>query len=884
MTSNSEKLRSLFLTALMVFSVFAGTVALSGSAAAVSGNSSFETLSPDSAASGTTVTHDYNITFTDVTPDGGGDDITVTLPSSASFDTDGTNTVNVMDGDGNSISLSSSPSFADANGGTDNQLTFQIQPDSSTQTNETLFVSGQVTVEFPTVSSQTTAPVSATLSDSEDGSSETVSTPVTIEAVSGTALNSGDTVYSGQDVYVTGLDSTSQYRVRELNDDNQPGTLRQRVNAGSDGVIEFELSDELSDGDFVIVNDDGDVIPINNGVAQTPESPNESNTLDADFEVITQDLTAEFDDASTGNDGSSATVDYEIDSDLRTDYDVNISAQGDLDVDDLNDIFGDANTTMEYDDEDTVTVVGQQTYELNFTDIDAGTYTFEANVTDTGASDADDIEVTDTGDSSAEFSDNVYTNQVGDIVNITVEMQNTDTATLQVGEQSNSGYSVTAEVVDDDEDGVAYVEFNSFTAASGETVLTPGDDDTTVDNVNQAGSFNGSNVPVGSDVLENGDYNMFVIADEYDGSGQISGDVSRATLDLSPRTTESLDIWTAPEGELDELQDTDAAGISEYATANNLTRTDTIAENDTVVVQVSASGLEGALAGDETQLYNDTSAEGRLFNLSFERQTGSLNTDGEVVDISQIGTSNFSVVYDAEGDSHYVVIDGYAITSASEFEGYDDGDEYKANFTVFGNDGGNDIADDTQSVNSTFAVDEAELELDTNADDEIILEAASGQEVSGTTNLAPGTEVEVVLDSETSGDPFVKYPNAIVQQDGSYTAVADFSENQPGSEFTAEARVDNIESDSFDGRLTESTQPEVTPDNNTATETETETETETVTETETTTDSMVTTTEAGGAGTATEEATTGGSGPGFTAALALIALVAAALLAVRRDN
>jgi len=34
MTSNSDKLRSLILAALMVFSVFAGTVALSGSAAA----------------------------------------------------------------------------------------------------------------------------------------------------------------------------------------------------------------------------------------------------------------------------------------------------------------------------------------------------------------------------------------------------------------------------------------------------------------------------------------------------------------------------------------------------------------------------------------------------------------------------------------------------------------------------------------------------------------------------------------------------------------------------------------------------------------------------------------------------------------------------------
>ena len=37
MTDNNNKIRALFLTALMVFSVFAGTIALTGTAAAVKG-------------------------------------------------------------------------------------------------------------------------------------------------------------------------------------------------------------------------------------------------------------------------------------------------------------------------------------------------------------------------------------------------------------------------------------------------------------------------------------------------------------------------------------------------------------------------------------------------------------------------------------------------------------------------------------------------------------------------------------------------------------------------------------------------------------------------------------------------------------------------------
>jgi surface glycoprotein (TIGR04207 family) len=46
MTNNSDKLRSLILAALMVFSVFAGSIALTGSAAAANVEDGNSSISP----------------------------------------------------------------------------------------------------------------------------------------------------------------------------------------------------------------------------------------------------------------------------------------------------------------------------------------------------------------------------------------------------------------------------------------------------------------------------------------------------------------------------------------------------------------------------------------------------------------------------------------------------------------------------------------------------------------------------------------------------------------------------------------------------------------------------------------------------------------------
>ncbi|WP_324662847.1 DUF7827 domain-containing protein [Haloarcula sediminis] len=693
-----------------------------------------------------------------------------------------------------------------------------------------------------------------------------------------------ETYYGGQEVVlstsIAGVSSGNDYEVRTVDtsgDSDRVGQLRRTVTAGES----FDLDGRLSEGTFVIVP----ATSTNNPIDLDGDG-NNSVTNDQ-FEVVTQDLTAEFEDDSVGNDGGDATVEYEIASDVRNDYKVNVSAEG-LDAEDLVDIFEDDADVQIVDEDDDIVEINESgpsdtaetTYDLNFTDVDADTYTFEANVTDADASDSDEIEVTDTGDSEANFGDNVYADQRGDVVNISVEMSNTDEATLQVGEVDESGYSIIADVTDDDEDGVAYVEFNSFTAGNQslqETTLTAGDDDTELDDRrNDSGSFNG-NEPTGSDILDSGDYNLFVEAGFPGGNITESSD-SRATLDLTDASIDNLQTWTAPEDS--ELFDADAEDVSAYSQAGNLTQADTVAEGDTVVVQVEASGLEGALQGETTDMYTQASASGDIFNLTFEGDSVP-NQEDQSANIANLSSGSYSVLYDGENDAHYVVIDSAVLKDAGVLE-YEDGDEYTANFTV--SDENTDLVDDSVSVTGSFDIEDPEAELDTNADDEIVLEAAAGQEVTGDTNLAPGTDVELTLDSDTSGDPFVKRPEGTVQQDGTFTAVADFSQNNAGSEFTA--TIEDVSSaDEYDGRLVEATGTPVTdtPDTDTDTpdmdtdtpDTDTpdmDTDTATATDTETAD---------GGDDTATA---TGGSGPGFTAALALIALVAAALLAVRRNN
>lgn len=109
--------------------------------------------------------------------------------------------------------------------------------------------------------------------------------------------------------------------------------------------------------------------------------------------------------------------------------------------------------------------------------------------------------------------------------------------------------------------------------------------------------------------------------------------------------------------------------------------------------------------------------------------------------------------------------------------------------------------------------------LDTNADidndgqtDEISVQQASGQTISGETTLEPGTELSVRVTGTDAGSPFVKPLSATVQDDGTFSTTADFSDNARGANFTVDVRYNSTSllNEQVDGRIAEAPTASVT--------------------------------------------------------------------------
>jgi PGF-CTERM protein len=219
-------------------------------------------------------------------------------------------------------------------------------------------------------------------------------------------------------------------------------------------------------------------------------------------------------------------------------------------------------------------------------------------------------------------------------------------------------------------------------------------------------------------------------------------------------------------------------------------------------------------------------------------------------------------------------------------DGADIDDRFIGNFTVREESelvrGNND-----QSVEAEYRILDRELEFDTNTEiggeGGIEVEAAANQTINGTTTIAPGSEVSITVRS-TGDSPFLLTEDAIVQEDGMFNASFDFSNVSVGQNFTVDASGSYEDDPEVDGVVVEAQEETPTP---TATPEETATPTATPEGTETATPEMTETATPMPTETATEPATpepTPGDGAGFGVIVALVALIGAALLAIRRNE
>ncbi|MEZ3115631.1 surface glycoprotein [Halobaculum sp. MBLA0147] len=831
MTDTNEKVRALFLSALMVFSVFAGTVAFSGAAAAANTNATVEGAI-EFGADGSSGDGDIEIAFNQsnsISNSDIGTDLNVTLNGNNVNDdytvkTSGARTVLEYDDDNGTITPGDTLEieyFGETTEVTTTANTLVADGSSSARVNA--YEGAVVAVDFSGVSGASTDFAYERYYDGE------------FQFGGSTGANS----------FLVTLDTEGQptAEIHEFRDSTGVNTL------GNLSLRSLGLSASLDSTEVVRGEDEITVdVSANQGnrpVTLTVEDPNGD-----EFDSTTQDL---------NNNG-------------QTTFTVPVSASDDT-----------------------------GNYSITVTDDNTGV---EAT---TG-----DAVVVEQPDSSASFEESVTVPR-GDIVEFTVNLENTDTARVQVGSDSK-GYNVSLRVNDgtDDDESVT-IRWNTYNSANSTSadgnleafsVVTENTD--TQDNINFTASSVDNDV---DNVIAPTNYQLRVFPGE-----DADNPSAFSSVTVTERSLGSIQMWTAPKT----VTPSDLTSDAIYTSIDDgaITQDQSIAANDLLVHQIrDTTGLEGLI-----DLQNGSSTNAKFLDavgdelaLTIEQDSPAPNDDPLSITPTP---NNAYVVGDTANDTYFIIVDTGALQN-SEVNNGDVSDvvnagDFTTTLTVDASNVSAGYFDGTdaefdESINQSFEVVSTDVE---------ITQANASQSETGTvvaeTNVAPGSTFRVEVSSvEETTDGFIESKEVTVQRDGTVSAeFAIFADRTVGEEYNIvfEPSAGGEPSASATGFLQEAdATPTATPTtmgNMTSTETETDTPEPTDTETDTPeptdtetdtpeptdtetdtpepteTDEPTETEES----TETEETTTSTGTPGFTAVVGVVALLGAALVALRRRN
>ncbi|WP_363465023.1 BGTF surface domain-containing protein [Halogeometricum borinquense] len=931
MTSNTKQFRAVFLAALMVMSVFAGTIAFAGSAAAVTGGSA-DNLDPSTIDENTQQQHTFNVSYDNYKSDSSTDTVKVNLPDGVTLDSQSLTIKNATSGSEISATVSTS----------NNDISADFS--QSAGENTTLYVNGTFTITAPSVTSDTTKQVYFNLTDANDGT-QNLSKDLKI-------VNDADSPeYLESVVYEEGgqakleiafdedlKDSTLDFELYE--DEKKVDSFSGSPDAGTGGHVVYNLN-KVYTGDVTLkvskniedtssnkISNDGnktvDVAPVTVTKGDDLNAYKGSNLAviagTTNTDVIVQagedeDFDA-FQDGSTGT--NSKVYVFSTNSDTNTGQynitigdknyaDVNIRDLGlEVNVDDLNVTTedeitgtveadaGDRPITVELLDSDGDTVEergarlsGQAKYEFTFNasedklDLDADNYTILATDNQSGVeAESSSVVVSKAGEGETSFTgERLVMDERGDVANITINVENADYATLSIG-NDDLAFESNVTIEDVNGDGQVSLLFNTYAATGksgklpddgGVVYSTPSLEDQDDDKITSATIEQGVN-----SLLEAGRYPLEVRA------GQDKKDDSEAagTLELTERNTTSIQTWTAPK---DTTFD-DTADLYDAIENNNLTQSNKVAfgdsQGDVVVHELKASGLEGLLMAqsndDVTDKFFAEDVDTGAFELTLEQVNPGANRESYTLNLSK---TNATVWSDSDNDTYFIRYDTDEVTTTEPGRSLDYGHTLEANFTVYEDEGNLTDADDGETVTGEYEL----VEADYTIDDPYNVSNAAGQTITGETTLAPGTELSIRARSTGDTQPsFLKPSTVYVTENRTFSATVDFSEQAVGD--TYEITIDGGAADSVtvDGNVVESPETPTTdtPSDNESTATPTTDTPTTDTPSDTTTEPSETTTESSDEGT---ETGTESSTPGFGVVVAVTALLAAALLAVRRD-
>ncbi|MCW8172979.1 hypothetical protein D8S78_15960 [Natrialba swarupiae] len=277
-------------------------------------------------------------------------------------------------------------------------------------------------------------------------------------------------------------------------------------------------------------------------------------------------------------------------------------------------------------------------YDVDFADIGEDDYEFEFEETDTEATATANITVTES-DAEANFDDSVYTQSSGDLVEFTVELEDTDDAYIQFGDEDSSFVDVFY-IEDDSDNGEVTFTVNTRTigAADAEHDQVVYSDDDIVESYLHSGGFDDADGPHfwaddvdeeyltyeeyldELDLIDEGDgedgfdqlprplqwgtdYDMTVDSDGHfiveDGESDVNNEIGHAILDLVEPQLNSVSTWVGPSDSADE--ETNVEDLQD-----KLTERENVAIDDQLVINAEAEGIYGYLAAvDYAENSND---------------------------------------------------------------------------------------------------------------------------------------------------------------------------------------------------------------------------------------------------------------------------------------
>jgi len=533
---------------------------------------------------------------------------------------------------------------------------------------------------------------------------------------------------------------------------------------------------------------------------------------DVRFEIAVQTFSAEFDEDSVSNTGDDTERALEIESN-RDDYDIEVSDEsGTLDAEDLNETFDGVDEVDEDDGNVTFTGLGtDEVIDANFSDVDAGTYNLTVDVVDSTAQDEASVDVAEI-EGQREFNQTFYVNTIGDRTTVEIDLEETDEVYLFVG-ASDVNYVQRVQLVDENGNGSVAVTINTAFAGvdpqdpSDEAFEARDDTDVVVDPLDPAdledmevnttlggdrpGALDSATYPLIAS--ESGDFtvenNDLVVDDEQD----------VADLEVRDADFDNITIHTAPRDDAD-AQDLDE--LLQDASKGGDDPTE-IALRDRMIIEVSISGIFGFFdeGDDEEEL------GAAPLTLAARQSNPTANRDPVVFNFTKVqdDTEGANVIlrqnFNASDDDLgriFVVVDldkidgdapGFTVPELS------DGQEYNVTYgdTFFNRD----------TKNATLV--DREATLDASAEDLVRVTANESQNITGTTTVAPNSELTIRSrsDDDTS-PPFTKTTDVVVDDNGTFSAEQDFSEQAAGDEFEVSVRRGALaEREDADGEVVE---------------------------------------------------------------------------------